>query len=46
MAKPPSSNGTANIDKQGQTSVPEFGTNPRMKGTYGQGKPRDESVKG
>jgi hypothetical protein len=44
MAKPPSSNGSANIDKQGHTAVKEFGSDPNFKGTYGQDKPRDLNV--
>ena len=45
MPKPPASNGTAEIQAQGQTAVPEFGTSPDMKGTYASSKPRDLKVK-
>jgi hypothetical protein len=45
MAKPPASNGSANIEQQGQTKLPEYGTDPHMRGTYGSGKPTDLSLK-
>lgn len=45
MAKPPNSNGSASIDKQGHTKVKEYGTDPSMKGTYGQDKPTELNVK-
>ncbi len=46
MPKPPASNGTAEIQAQGQTKVPEFGTDPDFKGTYSGGnKPTDLKLK-
>ena len=45
MPKPPQSNGTAEIQAQGQTSIPEFGMDPQFKGTYsGAKKPKDEKL--
>ncbi len=42
MPKPPTPNGTAEIQAQGQTASDVFGSNPDAKGPYdGSKKPRD-----
>lgn len=47
MPKPPSPNGSAEIQAQGQTKIPEFGMDPEFKGLYsGQRKPTDLKLKG
>ena len=46
MPKPPASNGSADIQAQGQTAVPEFGTDPNLKGLYATSKPRDLKLTG
>jgi hypothetical protein len=44
MARPPASNGTANIDKQGQTASGSFGSDPNTKARFNR-KPRDLNIK-
>ncbi len=47
MPKPPASNGSADIQAQGQTKIPEFGTDPEFKGTYsGTKTPTDLKLSG